>query len=240
MIVFPAIDIQDGKCVRLYQGDFDKVTVYGDPVEMARSWEARGARYLHVVDLDGAREGELRHRAVIAEIARTLKIPFQLGGGIRSLDRVRELLDLGVTRAIIGTRAAVDPEFLESACERFPERVVLGLDARDGRVAIKGWTESVNLTPLDLARRAAEAGVAAIIHTDIAKDGALQGPNLEATAALARAVKVPFIVSGGVSSLADVKAVKALEPAGVVGCISGRALYTGDLDFAEAQAAAEA
>jgi len=236
VIVYPAIDLKDGRCVRLYQGDFEKVTVYGDPVEMARTWESRGARYLHVVDLDGALDGELRHGDVIREISNALRIPFQLGGGIRSLER----MDLGVTRVILGTRAAQDPAFLADACRKFPQRVVLGIDAREGKVAIRGWTETAPIAADDLARRAADAGAAAIVYTDISRDGALTGPNLDATAALADRIDVPVIVSGGISSLDDVRAVRALESRGIAGCIAGRALYTGDLDFAEAQKVAEA
>lgn len=230
--LIPAIDLLGGRCVRLAQGRYDEATVYGDdPGEMAARFCAHGLRRLHVVDLDGAKAGRPVNRsAIVAIVAAARGVPVQLGGGLRTEASVEESLDLGVERVILGTAALRDPGLVRDCARRFPGRVAVGIDARDGRVAAEGWTEGSDVDAVDLARRFEDAGVAAIIHTDIARDGMLQGPNLEASAGLAAAVSIPVIVSGGVSSLDDVRRAVPL----VAGAIVGRALYTGALDLAAA------
>ena len=235
MIVIPAIDLRGGRCVRLKQGEMSRETVYSDdPAAMARQWTGLGAERLHVVDLDGAVQGRPVNREVVQRIAGAASVPVQVGGGIRNLDAIESYLDGGVEQVILGTSAIRDPGFLDTACKAFPNRIILGLDARGERVAVQGWTEETELTPLQIARRCEEFGLFAIIYTDIHRDGMSTGPNLEATLALARAVRIPIIASGGISGPGDVRAVSRLEPDGVVGMITGRALYQGTLDLPEA------
>jgi len=236
--VLPAIDLRGGKCVRLVQGDYARETVFGeDPVEMARRWEGEGAGRLHVVDLDAARSGEPENLAVVARIAAALSIPVQMGGGVRDRAAVLRTLDAGVDRAILGTVAAADPEGAAALFAEFGERLVLGLDARDGKVAVAGWRETTTWDAPDLAVRLAAVGARRIIYTDIATDGTGVGPNLEATRRLAEAAGAPVIASGGVGSVDHIRAVAALTPAGVEGVIVGKALYTGAVRLAEALAA---
>ena len=238
--LIPAIDLLDGRVVRLSRGDYAAATVYDpDPGAVARRFAAAGAPRIHVVDLDAARSGQRGNEASIrAVVAAADAAPVQLGGGIRDLDDVKSAITLGVDRVVIGTAALRDPELVREAAKQHPGRIVVGIDARDGRVAVEGWLETSETTALDMARRFEDAGVAAIVHTDIARDGMLSGPNLEATAQLAESVSIPVIVSGGVASLDDVKRAAALAPRGVAGVIAGRALYTGDLDLDRALEAA--
>jgi phosphoribosylformimino-5-aminoimidazole carboxamide ribotide isomerase len=238
--LIPAIDLLGGRVVRLSRGDYAAATVYDpDPGAVARRFAAAGAPRIHVVDLDAARSGERGNEASIrAVVAAADTAPVQLGGGIRDPDGVKSAMALGVDRVVIGTAALRDPELVRDAAKRHPGRIVVGIDARDGRVAVEGWLETSETTALDMARRFEDAGVAAIVHTDIARDGMLSGPNLEATAQLAESVSIPVIVSGGVASLDDVKRAAALAPRGVAGVITGRALYTGDLDLDRALEAA--
>ncbi len=232
-IPIPAIDIQHGRCVRLEKGAFDRETVYGDdPVAMALQWQAAGASRLHVVDLDGAREGSPRNHELIAGIAMTLDIPVQVGGGIRDAETVEKLLLLGVDRCILGTRAAQDRTWAAEMFRRFGERLILGIDAKDGRVAVKGWVETTALTAAALANELKPAGAAQVIYTDISRDGMLTGPNVEATARLARASGLAIIASGGLASLDDLR--RLSRHPGIEGAIIGRALYTGAIDLAEA------
>jgi len=231
--LIPAIDLLGGRCVRLAQGEYDAATVYGDdPAVVAARFAAAGIRRLHVVDLDGAKAGRPVNGAAIRGILAAAKpVPVQLGGGLRTLASVEECLALGLERVILGTIALRDPALVRESARRFPGRVAVGIDARDGRVAVEGWTETSELAAEDLARRFEDAGVAAIVYTDIARDGMLSGPNLEATAALAAAVRIPVIASGGVGSLEDVRRAAALAARGVAGVIVGRALYTGAVDL---------
>ncbi len=237
MILFPAIDLKDGVCVRLEQGDMQRATVFNrDPAAQAHVFESQGFRYLHLVDLDGAFAGRPMNAQAVERILETVGIPVQLGGGIRDLATVESWLEKGVTRVIIGTAAVRDPGLVKEAARRFPARVAVGLDARDGRVAVEGWAETSELAALDVARRFEDAGVAAIIYTDIARDGLLKGLNLDGTIALAEALSVPVIASGGLASLADVRALLAPRAAKLGGAIAGRALYDGRLDPAAALA----
>jgi phosphoribosylformimino-5-aminoimidazole carboxamide ribotide isomerase len=236
--LYPAIDLKGGACVRLKRGEMSEATVYADdPAAQARAWQAAGFSWLHVVDLDGAFAGESRNGEAVRAILRAVTVPVQLGGGIRDMAAIEAWLAAGVTRVILGSAAAKDPALTRAACRAFPGRIVLGIDARDGMVATEGWAETGSLSALDLARRYEDAGAAAIIFTDIARDGMLAGLNLAATEALARAVPIPVIASGGVASVEDVRAVRA-SPAGIAGVILGRALYDGRLAPEEAIAAA--
>ena len=240
MLVIPAIDLKGGRCVRLFQGDMRRETVYADdPTEVARRWQAEGARRLHLVDLDGAVSGASVNATAIVAVCRAVDIPVEVGGGIRSLGAVEEVLRLGATWAILGTVALRQPEILEEACRRFPGRVLVGIDARAGRVAVSGWTETTEVEAAALARRCAEAGAREIIFTDIERDGTQAGVNAEAAAALARAARLPVIASGGVASLGDIRRLKAVERDGVKGVIIGRSLYTGALTLGEAIREAE-
>ena len=237
MILYPAIDLKDGACVRLLQGAMDKVDVFNDdPAAQARSFAEAGAEWLHVVDLDGAIAGSPVNADAVAEVLAAVAIPIQLGGGVRNLATVEKWLDRGVARVILGTVAVEEPELVRTACTRHPGRIAVAIDARDGRMAVAGWTEFADVTPADLARRSEDAGAAAIIYTDIARDGMMTGVNVAATAALADALSVPLIASGGVASLDDLRALKELEGAGLAGVIAGRALYDGRLDLADALA----
>jgi phosphoribosylformimino-5-aminoimidazole carboxamide ribotide isomerase len=235
MIVIPAIDLKDGKCVRLEQGLMDRDTVYSDnPAATARHWQEEGGELLHIVDLDGAFAGEPKNRAAIEQIVKAIDIPAQLGGGIRDLATIEAYLALGLSRVIIGTAAQRDPQLVTEACRRFPGQIVVGIDAKNGMVAVQGWAEVTGITAVELAKKFAGDGVAAIIYTDIARDGMLQGPNLEATRALAQAAGIPVIASGGVSSLKDIENLLAIEQYGVTGVITGKAIYSGSLDLREA------
>ena len=240
MIVIPAIDLKEGRCVRLEQGLMDRDTVFNDnPVAQALEWQRQGAELLHIVDLDGAFAGEPKNRDAIEAIVCAISIPTQLGGGIRDLATVEAYLSLGLSRVILGTAAQRNPELVREACARFPGRIVVGIDARNGMVAVEGWAEVTGVTAVDLARKFEGYGVVAIIYTDIARDGMLQGPNLEATRALAEAVSIPVIASGGVSTLKDIENLMAIEQFGVTGVITGKAVYTGAIRLAEAIALAK-
>jgi phosphoribosylformimino-5-aminoimidazole carboxamide ribotide isomerase len=231
MILFPAIDLKDGQAVRLLRGEMASATVFNDdPAAQARSFAAAGFRWLHLVDLNGAFEGRPANAAAVEAILDAVDLPVQLGGGIRDMATVERWLDLGVRRVILGTVAVKNPALVREACRAFPGRVVLGIDARGGRVAVEGWAEVSEITALDLARRFEDAGAAAIVYTDIDRDGALQGANVEATRALAEAIATPVIASGGVASLDDLAAFLAIEDSGIEGVISGRALYDGRID----------
>jgi phosphoribosylformimino-5-aminoimidazole carboxamide ribotide isomerase len=231
MILYPAIDLKDGQCVRLRQGLMSEATVFGDnPAAQALSFQQAGFRYLHVVDLNGAFEGEPVNAAAVRSILGAIAIPMQLGGGIRSMKQIEAWLDAGVTRVILGTVAVRDPALVRTAAAAFPGRVAVGIDAKDGRVAIEGWAETSELTAAELARRFEDAGVAAIIYTDISRDGLLTGLNLDATAALARDVSIPVIASGGLASIADIEQLMQPQYAMLGGAIAGRALYDGRLD----------
>jgi phosphoribosylformimino-5-aminoimidazole carboxamide ribotide isomerase len=235
MIVFPAIDIKGGRCVRLKQGRADQETVYGDdPAAMGRKWEAAGAAWLHVVDLDGAFSSRPQNLEAIRRLRRAVGIPIQLGGGIRTLAVMEDYFALGIDRLILGTAVLKDPDLTARALTAYPGRIAVGLDARDGRLAVEGWTETTEVTAVAVAQALAPLKPAALIYTDIVRDGVKTGPNLAATRALAEAVDLPVIASGGVSSLEDIRALKALEPVGVIGVITGRALYDGLLDLREA------
>jgi phosphoribosylformimino-5-aminoimidazole carboxamide ribotide isomerase len=237
VILFPAIDLKDGLAVRLKQGDMAQATVFNrDPAAQAQAFEAQGFEYLHIVDLDGAFAGKPVNAAAVERIIETVAMPVQLGGGIRDLATIEGWFGQGVDRVIIGTAAVRDPELVRSAARKFPDRVAVGLDARDGKVAVAGWAETSELTVLDLARRFEDAGVAAIVYTDIARDGLLQGLNLDATIALAEAASIPVIASGGLASLDDVRALLAPRAKKLAGAIAGRALYDGRLDPAAALA----
>ena len=235
MIVIPAIDLKEGKCVRLEQGLMDKDTVFNDdPAAQALEWQAQGAELLHIVDLDGAFAGEPRNRAAIEAIVDAIAIPAQLGGGIRDLATIEAYLGLGLARVIIGTAAQRNPELVRDACTRFPGRIMVGIDARDGMVAVQGWAEVTGITAVELAKKFEGFGVSAIIYTDISRDGMLQGPNIEATRTLAESVSIPVIASGGVSSLKDIANLMGIEASGVSGVITGKAVYTGAIKLSEA------
>lgn len=229
MIIFPAIDILKGKCVRLIQGDYNQEKVYGDsPVAMAKKWEEKGAAYIHIVDLDGAKSGDSINKSVIKEIAENVNIPVQVGGGIRSLDVISFYLNSGVSRVIIGTAAIQDPEFLKEAVEQYGEKIAVSLDARNGFVATDGWTDTSEVKAIDLVKELEQIGVKTIVYTDIAKDGMLQGPNLEEQRAINEATSMDVIASGGVTTKEDVDNLQTLA---MYGTIIGKALYDGKLDF---------
>ena len=235
MILFPAIDLKEGLAVRLEQGDMARATIFHrDPAAQARAFEMQGFEYLHIVDLDGAFAGKPVNASAVDRILETIAIPVQLGGGIRTTATVEAWLEKGVTRVIIGTAAVRDPPFVKRAARDYPGRIAVGLDARDGKVAVEGWAETSELSALDIARRFEDAGVAAIVYTDIARDGLLKGLNMEATIALAESVSIPVIASGGLASLDDIKAMLEPRAAKLAGAIAGRALYDGRLDAQEA------
>ncbi len=240
MLVIPAIDLSEGQVVRLARGDMNEKTVYSDdPVAIARRWADEGAQILHVVDLDGAIGGQLANLDAVADILAAVSVPVELGGGLRTVKDVRRVLGIGVQWAIMGTAALRDLRELEGALAEFGDRIIVGIDARDGKVAVEGWTEGSEVEAAGFAREMERLGVARLICTDIATDGMLTGPNLAAMQEFCEAVEIPVIASGGVSSVEDVRALRELEPLGLLGCIVGRALYTGDLSLPEAIAAAE-
>jgi phosphoribosylformimino-5-aminoimidazole carboxamide ribotide isomerase len=242
MVIIPAIDIKDGRCVRLKQGDMTEETVFSeDPVGVAKHWLAQGARRLHIVDLNGAVAGKPKNEAVIREIVQAVgdDIPVQLGGGIRDLDTVEAYIDAGVTYVVIGTAAVKNPGFLQDACAAFAGHVIAGLDAREGKVAIEGWSKMTRHDVLDLARKFEEYGAESIIYTDIGRDGMLTGVNVDATVRLARELRIPVIASGGLTDIAGVKALCEVAEEGIMGVITGRAIYQGTLDFKKAQAEAD-
>jgi phosphoribosylformimino-5-aminoimidazole carboxamide ribotide isomerase len=236
MIIYPAIDLKNGQCVRLVQGRKEDQTVYSSsPGKVAASFQEQGARWLHIVDLDGAFDGRPGNLEAIRDIAAAITIPFQVGGGLRSKEDVERILAIGAGRVIIGTRAVSSPDFIAELIKNFgAERVVLGLDARDGMVAVEGWVEKSNLKALDFALTMKEAGIKTAVYTDVSRDGLLQGPNLQAIETMARYSGLSIIASGGVSTLDNIKALKALEPIGVSGAIIGKALYEGKINLTEA------
>lgn len=237
MILFPAIDLKDGACVRLFQGDMDKATVYNaDPASQARAFSDAGFSWLHLVDLNGAIEGRPVNDTAVETILKTISVPAQLGGGIRDMATIRMWLEKGVHRVILGTVALEQPELVKEACRAFPGRIVVGIDARDGYVAVAGWAKTSRVKALDLALKFEDSGVAAIIYTDISRDGAMIGVNLDATTDLAWALTTPVIASGGVSALSDLEEIKAVEDSGIEGVIIGRALYDGRIDAKKALA----
>ncbi len=243
MLIIPAIDLKDGRCVRLQQGDMNRATVFGDdPVAMAKHWAAQGARRLHIVDLNGAVAGRPKNEKVIREMIQAVgqSTPIELGGGIRDLDTIESYLDAGVAYVIIGTAAVKNPGFLSDASYAFPGHIIAGLDAKDGKVAVEGWSKMTGHDVVDLAKKYEEFGVEALVYTDIGRDGMMTGVNIEATLKLAQAIKIPLIASGGLNSIKDVETVcQKLMPEGVIGAITGRALYEGKIDFKKAQAAAD-
>ena len=243
MVIIPAIDVKDGRCVRLKQGDMSTATVYSDdPVAVARHWLAQGARRLHVVDLNGAAAGRPKNEGVIREIVKAVgdAIPVQLGGGIRDLDTIEKYLDDGVTYIVIGTAAVKNPGFLHDACTAFGGHIIVALDAKNGKVAVEGWSKLTGHDVVDLAKKFEDYGVEAVLYTDIGRDGMLTGVNVEATVKLARELRIPVIASGGLTGLADVEQLCAIESEGIMGVITGRALYQGTVDFKAAQARADA
>ena len=240
MVIFPAIDIRGGKCVRLFKGDFAQETVFSDkPEEMAAKWEAQGGKFLHLVDLDGALAGKSVSLDVVKRIVDTVKIPVELGGGIRTMENIDEVLSLGVQRVILGSVAVKNPALVKEACQKYGDRVVVGIDAKDGIVAVDGWGVSGDVEVTVLAKEMAKAGVKTIIYTDISRDGTLSGVNVEATARLARESGVKIVASGGVKSLDDIKALLPYEKDGIEGVIVGKSIYTGSLDLQEAIALVE-
>jgi phosphoribosylformimino-5-aminoimidazole carboxamide ribotide isomerase len=241
MEIIPALDLRDGRVVRLIQGDPSRETRYSqDPIAVAREWERRGAPRLHLVDLDGALAGSPANQQVLGDILRAIRIPSEVGGGLRSLEAVRAVLDLGATVAVLGTTAIRDPGFLEAVCSTFPGRVALGLDARDGMLAVSGWAETTTIRVTDFAHRVNDLPLAAIIYTAIRRDGMLEGPDLQGLHAVVAATRHPVIASGGISSTQDIEALRALEPLGVAGAIIGKALYDGRLTLEAALAAGHA
>lgn len=232
MRIYPAIDIKDGKCVRLLQGRFSDVTVYGDnPADMAKKWEKEGGEYIHVVDLDGALKGHGVNSAIIKEICKSVNVPVQTGGGIRTMEDIETKLNLGIDRVIIGTKAVQDKEFVKRAVDKYKEKIVIGIDAKDGLVAISGWEEVSEFQAVDFAKKMTDIGVKTIVYTDISTDGTLGGSNVRAMAEMAKSVPCDIIASGGIG---NIEHIKQLLPTGVEGVIVGRALYTGNVDLKEA------
>lgn len=240
MIIIPAIDIKDGRCVRLKQGRMSDETIFSNaPEDMAVRWVEQGAKRLHLVDLDGASQGKPVNKRTIEKIIRAVPVPIQLGGGIRDIDTIKSYFDLGLHYLILGTVAHKDPGLVEEACDKFPGQIVLGIDAKENRVALEGWREEIVLTPVELAKQFEDVSLTAVIYTDIHRDGMKTGPNVDATRALAADIQTPVIASGGISSISDVSELSTLSESGVIGMITGRALYDGSLDLAEAITVAE-
>jgi phosphoribosylformimino-5-aminoimidazole carboxamide ribotide isomerase len=239
-MIIPAIDLKDGRCVRLKQGRMSDETIFSNaPEDMAVRWFEQGAKRLHLVDLDGAFQGKPVNKTAIEKIIRAVPIPIQLGGGIRDMDTIKAYIDLGLHYLILGTSAHKNPEFVEGACDKFPGQILLGIDAKDNRVALEGWTEEIVLTPVELAKRFEGVSITGVIYTDIHRDGMKTGPNVDATRALATAIQIPVIASGGISTISDVFEVSTLSENGVMGMITGRALYDGSLNLVEAIRVAE-
>jgi len=235
MLIIPAIDLKEGKCVRLEQGLMDKATVYSDdPATTAKHWESQGAELLHVVDLDGAFAGVPKNLRAIEAIRNAIKIPIEVGGGIRDMAVINTLISKGIDRIILGTAAVENPAFVQEACKKFPGKIIVGIDAKDGMVAIKGWAEVTKIEAVDLAKRMQEYGVIAVIYTDIKRDGMLSGPNIAATKTLAESLHIPVIASGGVSTMKDIQDLLTVRHSGVAGVITGKAIYSGSLDLKEA------
>lgn len=235
MIIIPAVDIKEGKCVRLLQGRMEDTTHYSDdPVKMAQRWEAEDAALIHIVDLDGAFAKKVKNLETIQDILAGINVPIQVGGGIRDLDTIEMYVEAGVSKVIIGSEALYNPSFVKQACKKFPGKIVVGIDARNGMVAVEGWSKTSKTSAIDLAKEFESCGVAAINFTDIHRDGMQTGPNIEETAALAETVSIPIVASGGVSTLQDIKNLLEIENKGVTGVITGRALYEGSLDLKEA------
>ncbi len=235
MLIIPAIDIKDGRCVRLFQGEMDKATIYFDrPIDAARHWVKEGATFIHVVDLNGAVEGRPVHTREVEAICKETGLSVELGGGLRSLNSVEAALAVGVSRVVVGTAAYDNQEFLRALCKQFPEKIVVGIDARDGRVAVKGWKETTSMDAVELAKRCEADGASRIIYTDISRDGTREGVNVQETLKLARSISIPVIASGGVAGLEDIRRLLPLEADGVEGVIVGRALYNGSFSFKEA------
>jgi len=237
MLIIPAIDLKDGKCVRLRQGRMEDSTVFSDdPVAMAAHWVEKGARRLHLVDLNGAFEGKPIHGEVVKAIVEAYpELPIQIGGGIRDLDTIKAYIDSGVSYVIIGTKAVKEPEFVKQACDAFPGHIIVGLDAKDGFVATDGWAEVSDINVIDMAKRFEQDGVEAIVYTDIGRDGMMQGVNVEATVKLAEAVNIPIVASGGITNIDDIKALCDSGCKGIMGAITGRAIYEGELELKAAQ-----
>lgn len=239
MLIIPAIDIKDGRCVRLFQGEMEKETVcFERPLDAARHWVKQGATLIHIVDLNGAVEGRPVHTRDVAAICKEAGLSIELGGGLRSVEAIEEAFALGVVRVVIGTAAYANAEFLRTLCKRFPEKIIVGIDARNGKVAVKGWKETTSMNALELAKRCEADGASRIIYTDISRDGTREGINIEETRKIAQAVKIPIIASGGVATLDDIRALKPLEQEGVEGVIVGRALYAGAFTLTDAMSAA--
>ena len=240
MLIIPAVDIKNGKCVRLLQGRMDQETVFSeDPAAMALKWAQAGAKLIHVIDLDGAFAKHPQNMHAIEKIVKSVNVPVQLGGGIRNIETIRMVIEKGVDRVIIGTQAVQHPEFVNKACDEFPGRIVLGIDARKGQVAIEGWSRTTPMRAIELANQFEDSGLRAINFTDIHRDGMLTGPNLEETRLLAEATRIPVVASGGVSNITDIHRLLELETAGVMGVIVGKALYNGNLDLNEAMMVAQ-
>lgn len=242
MLIIPAIDLKDGQCVRLRQGEMDDATVYGsDPVDMAARWVQQGARRLHLVDLNGAFDGKPVNGEAVMAIAKAYPdLPIQIGGGIRSLQTIEQYLEAGVNYVIIGTKAVKEPEFVTEACREFPDSVIVGLDAKNGLVATDGWAEVSEIKATELAKRFEQDGVSSIVYTDISRDGMMQGVNIDATVEMAKASGLKVIASGGVTNMDDIRALREVAEAGILGAITGRAIYEGQLDLAEAQSYCDA
>lgn len=239
MVIYPAIDIRGGRCVRLLKGDFAQETVFSEnPADMAKKWQAQGGQFLHLVDLDGARAGHSENLETVRAILAAVDIPVELGGGIRTMENIDAVLAMGVRRVILGSVAVRDPELVRRACAKYGDRIVVGIDAKDGVVAVDGWGVSGHVQVIPLAKKMKEAGVGTIIYTDISRDGTLAGVNVEATAELARESGVAIVASGGVKSIEDIRALKAHEADGIEGVIVGKSIYMGTLDLSEALAAA--
>ena len=235
MLVIPAIDIKNGRCVRLLQGRMSKETIYSEvPEEMALKWYDKGAERIHIVDLDGAIKGRPVNEEAIRRIVKAVPVPIQLGGGIRDLQTIEAYIDLGINEVILGTVAYKDPDFVIRSCETFPNKIIIGIDANKGRVSIEGWTEETEMTPVEMAKRFDNLGISSIIYTDIERDGMRTGPNIQATKDLAKEIKTPVIASGGVSKIEDIEKVLTISEYGVIGIITGRAIYEGKLDMVEA------
>ncbi|MBI3600296.1 MAG: 1-(5-phosphoribosyl)-5-[(5-phosphoribosylamino)methylideneamino]imidazole-4-carboxamide isomerase [Nitrospinae bacterium] len=235
MLIIPAIDIKGGKCVRLFQGKMEQETVYSDdPVSVAKKWEAEGAEFLHLVDLDGAVEGDPKNKDIISNIIKGIKIPVEVGGGIRNIDSIKEYISIGAQKVVIGTTACENPEFVREACNNFPGKIMVGIDAKNGNVAVRGWKDVTDTRASSLAKRFEGMDVAGIIYTDISRDGTLSGPNIEAIKSFAESINIPVIASGGVSNINDIKSIIGLKKDGVTGIIIGKALYSGSVNLREA------